>query len=130
MPTWVADRIGELLNEHKKAVNGARVLVLGASYKPDVGDVRESPSIRIMQALHKRGARMTFHDPYVDEVVLNGSKVRSIQLTTSAVEHADLVAVLTPHTAYDLDWVAEHAPLVFDATNAFGHDRWENVARL
>ena len=130
MPTWVANRIGELLNEHKKAVNGARVLVLGASYKPDVGDVRQSPSIRIMQALHKRGARMTFHDPYVDEVVLNGSKVRSIQLTTSAVEHADLVAVLTPHTTYDLHWVAEHAPLVFDATNAFGHDRWENVARL
>jgi UDP-N-acetyl-D-glucosamine dehydrogenase len=130
MPTWVANRIGELLNEHKKAVNGARVLVLGASYKPDVGDVRQSPSIRIMQALHKRGARMTFHDPYVEEVVLNGSKARSIQLTTSAVEHSDLVAVLTPHATYDLDWVAEHAPLVFDARNAFGHDRRENVARL
>ena len=130
MPTWVANRIGELLNEHGKAVKGAKVLVLGASYKPDVGDVRESPSIRIMQALHKRGAKVTFHDPYVPEVVLNGSTARSIQLTTAAVEHADLVAVLTPHRAYDLTWVGDHARLVFDARNAFGPDRREHLVRL
>ena len=54
---------------------GRKVLVLGASYKPDVGDVRESPSIRIIQALYKRGAKVTYHDPYVPEVVLNGSTV-------------------------------------------------------
>ena len=130
MPAWVANRIGELLNEHGKAVNGARILVLGASYKPDVGDVRESPSIRIMHALHKRGAKVTFHDPYVEEVILNDSIARSIQLTTAAVEHADLVAVLTPHGAYDLSWVGDHAPLVFDARNAFGSDRRDHVVCL
>ncbi len=67
--------------------------------------------MKIMQLLHKRGAKVAFHDPYVEEVALNGSTVRSVQLTTAAVEHADLVAVLTPHSAYDLDWVAEHAKL-------------------
>ncbi len=130
MPAWVASRIGELLNEHGKAVKDAKILVLGASYKPDVGDVRESPSIRIMQALHKRGAKVDFHDPYIDEVVLNGTSTRSIQLSTATVERADLVALLTPHHAYDLGWVGDHARLVFDARNAFGPERRGNVVPL
>ena len=130
MPAWVASRIGELLNEHGKSVKGSKVLVLGASYKPDVGDVRESPSIRIMQALHKRGAKVTFHDPYIEEVVLNGATARRVELSKVAVERADLVAVLTPHRAYDLAWVGDHATLVFDARNAFGPDAREHVVRL
>jgi len=130
MPSWVANRIGELLNEQGKAVKGSRILALGASYKADVGDIRESPSIRIMHALYARGAVVTYHDPFIRELALNGSTTRSIQLSTAAVEHADLVAVLTPHSAYDLDWVAAHAPLVFDARNAFGADRRGNVVRL
>jgi UDP-N-acetyl-D-glucosamine dehydrogenase len=130
MPAWVANRIGELLNEHGKAVKDAKVLVLGASYKPDVGDDRESPSIRIMQALHRRGAKVDFHDPYIDEVVLNGTSTRTIQLSTAAVERADLVALLTPHRAYDFGWVGDHARLVFDARNAFGPERRGNVVPL
>jgi UDP-N-acetyl-D-mannosaminuronate dehydrogenase len=62
--------------------------------------------------------------------MLHGSSLRSISLTTHAVEHADLVAVLTPHHAYDVAWVGDHARLVFDARNAFGSDRREHVARL
>jgi UDP-N-acetyl-D-glucosamine dehydrogenase len=130
MPNWVANRIAELLNEQGKAVKGSKILALGASYKADVGDIRESPSIRIMQALYARGAIVTYHDPFIDELALNGSTTRSIQLTTAAVKHADVVAVLTPHGAYDLDWVAAQAPLVFDARNAFGADRRGNVVRL
>jgi UDP-N-acetyl-D-glucosamine dehydrogenase len=111
-------------------VNGAKVLVLGASYKADVGDVRESPSVRIIQAIHKRGARVSYHDPFIPQLVLNGETMRSVQLSTAAVEHADLVAVLTPHSSYDLDWVADHASVVFDARNSFGSDRRRNVVRL
>ena len=66
MPGYVAARIGEALNEVGKAVKGAKILVLGVSYKPDVGDVRESPALRVMAALHRRGARVCFHDPFVD----------------------------------------------------------------
>ena len=66
MPAWVAGRIGEVLNDAGKSVKDARILVLGAAYKPDVGDVRESPAVKIMHLLHKRGARVEFHDPYVE----------------------------------------------------------------
>jgi UDP-N-acetyl-D-glucosamine dehydrogenase len=130
MPAWVAGRIGEALNDGSLAVKDARILVLGAAYKPDVGDVRESPAVKIMHLLHKRGARVEFHDPFVEEVVLNGTSLRRTDLTNVSVARADLVAVLTPHSAYDLDWVAEHARLVFDARNAFGPNRRPNVVRL
>jgi UDP-N-acetyl-D-glucosamine dehydrogenase len=86
--------------------------------------------VKIMQLLHKRGARLEFHDPYVEEVVLNGTALRRSALTNNTVSRADLVAVLTPHSAYDLDWVADHAALVFDARNAFGSSRRSNVVRL
>jgi UDP-N-acetyl-D-glucosamine dehydrogenase len=130
MPAWVAGRIAEMLNDARSSVKGAQILVLGAAYKPDVGDVRESPAVKIMHQLHKRGARVEFHDPYVGEVALNGMTLQRTELTNRAVAGADLVAVLTPHSAYDLDWVSEHAKLVFDARNAFGPNRRANVVRL
>ena len=71
MPVWVAGRIAEALNELGKAVKDTRILVLGASYKADLGDVRKSPSVKIMQLLHKRGARLSFHDPYVEEIAID-----------------------------------------------------------
>ncbi len=130
MPAWVAGRIGEVLNDKSLSVKDARILVLGAAYKPDVGDVRESPAVKIMHLLHKRGASVAFHDPYVADVTLNGMTLHRTELTNHAVARADLVAVLTPHSAYDLDWVAEHAKLVFDARNAFAPNRRSNVVRL
>jgi len=130
MPVWVAGRMAEALNQHGKAVKGAKVFVLGAAYKADVGDLRESPSIRIMQQLHKRGAKVSFHDPWVENIQLNGSNVRRSALTTEAVARADLVAVLTPHSVYDLEWVAEHARLVFDARNAVQGPKRPNVVKL
>jgi UDP-N-acetyl-D-glucosamine dehydrogenase len=130
MPAWVAARIGEALNEHAKPLKGARVLVLGVAYKPEVGDVRESPSLRVMSALARRGAKVTFHDPFVEVVTLDGKRLSRSELTARAVAGADLVALLTPHSAYDLDWLARVATLVFDARNAFGPGRRPNVVTL
>jgi UDP-N-acetyl-D-glucosamine dehydrogenase len=130
MPAWVTGRLAEALNECGKSVKDAKILVLGAAYKPDVGDVRESPAVRIINLLHRRGALLSFHDPYVEEVSVNGGTLRRTELTNNSVARADLVAVLTPHSAYDLDWVSEHAKLVFDARNAFGPNRRPNVVRL
>ena len=130
MPSWVTGRIAEALNDRGKAVKDAKIFVLGAAYKPDVGDIRESPSVKIINQLHKRGALLAFHDPYVDQVALNGGRLQRTELTTGAIAQADLIAVLTPHSAYDLDWVAEHAKLVFDARNAFGSNTAPNVVRL
>ena len=130
MPGWVAARIGEALNEHAKPLKGAKVLVLGVSYKPDVGDVRESPSLRVMSALARRGAKLTFHDPFVDAVTLDGKRLARTELTARAVAGADLVALLVPHSSYDLEWLAGTAGLLFDARNAYGPGNPPNLVRL
>jgi nucleotide sugar dehydrogenase len=130
MPAWVASRIGDALNDRGLAVKGAEIMVLGVAYKPDVGDVRESPAIKIAGLLHRRGARVSFHDPFIEEIAVNGGRLYRRDLTNDAVERAHCVALLTPHRNYDLDWLAEHAPLVFDATNAYGPNRRPNVVRL
>jgi UDP-N-acetyl-D-glucosamine dehydrogenase len=130
MPGWVAARIGEALNEHAKPLKGAKVLVLGVAYKPDVGDVRESPSLRVMSVLARRGVKLAFHDPFVDAVTLDGRRLARTELTARAVAGADLVALLTPHSSYDLEWLARTAGLVFDARNAYGPGGAPNLIRL
>jgi UDP-N-acetyl-D-glucosamine dehydrogenase len=130
MPGWVARRIGEALNEHAKALKGARVLVLGVTYKPDVGDVRESPSLRVMAALARRGVKLSFHDPFVDEVLVEGKRLPRSDLTARTVGGADLVALLTPHSTYNLDWLARTSALLFDARNAAGPRADPGVVRL
>ena len=130
MPAYVAARIADALNEHGRAMKGANIIVLGVAYKPDVADVRESPSLRVMHVLEKRGAKVSFHDPYVDSVTYNGSAHTRTDLTTKVLAQSDCVAVLTPHRAYDLDWIASQAGLVFDARNAYGPKRPANVVKL
>ncbi|HEV8565160.1 MAG TPA: nucleotide sugar dehydrogenase [Actinomycetota bacterium] len=130
MPAYVASRIGDALNEVGKAVKGAEILVLGVTYKPDVGDMRESPALKVMSALHRRGARLAYHDQYIPVLEFNGGGLASTDLSHRAIAAADCVAVLTPHSSYDLSWVADHARLIFDARNAFGPERHPNVVRL
>ena len=130
MPAYVASRIGEALSDAGKPMKGARVLVLGVTYKADVGDTRESPSLSVMGHLVKRGAEVSFHDPFVAEVSVGGSLLTRPDLTERLVAAADCVALLTPHRAYDLDWLVDHAKLVFDARNASGDRRLPNVVKL
>jgi len=130
MAAYVAGRIGDALNETGKPVNRANILVMGVSYKPDVADIRESPALKVMAHLLRRGARVSFHDPYVESVTVDGTVLGRMQLTQNVIGRSDCVAILTPHRAYDLDWIAAHAKLVFDARNAFGPDRRPNVIRL
>jgi UDP-N-acetyl-D-glucosamine dehydrogenase len=130
MPNYVAARLGDALNDAGKAVRGSSVLILGVSYKPDVGDVRESPALKVMTKLYKRGAKVSFHDPYVEAVPVNGVLATRVPLTQRTLETADCVALLTPHSSYDLEWIAEHSELLFDARNAFEDDRRPNVVRL
>jgi nucleotide sugar dehydrogenase len=130
MPAYVTSRIGDALNDAGKAVRGADILVLGVAYKVDVGDVRESPAIKVMTQLHKRGADVSFHDPFVEAVNVNGEVLSCRELTRKAVSSSDCVAILTPHSAFDFDWIATHARLIFDARNAYPNDRPNNVLRL
>jgi UDP-N-acetyl-D-glucosamine dehydrogenase len=130
MPKYVASRIEDTLREKGREVRGARILALGVTYKPDVADMAESPGLKVLIHLKHGGARVSFHDPYVSEVMMNGDLIGRSQLTERAVEAADCIAILAPHRAYDLDWIARHARLIFDAQNAFGPDRRPNVVRL
>jgi UDP-N-acetyl-D-glucosamine dehydrogenase len=130
MPAYVAARIGDVLNDRGRPLRDANVLVLGIAYKPDVGDIRESPSLRVIQVLQRKGASVTFHDPYIDSLSMNGSRLTRTELTRRNVAGADCVALLTPHRLYDLEWIAANASVVFDARNAFGVARLPNVIRL
>jgi UDP-N-acetyl-D-glucosamine dehydrogenase len=130
MPAYVCARIGDALNDVGKAVKGAQILVLGVAYKPDVGDMRESPGLGVITILEKRRAKVVFHDPYIAAIPHDGSSLARTDLTSRALAQADCVALLTPHSSYDLDWIASHSKLVFDARNAYGAKRPANVVRL
>jgi nucleotide sugar dehydrogenase len=130
MPRYIASRVGDILNDVGKPVRGSRIFTLGVTYKPDVGDVRESPSLMAMKALHRKGAVVSFHDPFVEEVPVNGVSIRRKDLLEGLAE-ADLVLLLTPHSSYDLDCIADRASLVFDTRNAYGASvPRENVIHL
>jgi nucleotide sugar dehydrogenase len=130
MPAWTVERITEIMSDRGSAVRGANILVLGVAYKPDIGDARESPSALVMARLLRRGARVSFHDPYIEAIEVGGSEMHRVELTRRLLESSDLVALLTPHRAYDLDWIGEHARIVFDARNAYGPAVLPNVVRL
>jgi UDP-N-acetyl-D-glucosamine dehydrogenase len=117
MPEYVCQRVADALNERVKSVKGSRILVLGASYKRDVDDVRESPALDILRILHSRGARVSYNDPYVPELRLDHLTLRSEDLMP-AVRGADLVVIVTDHSAYSYREIVEAASLVVDTRNA------------
>lgn len=129
MPDYVVSKIGDALNDERKAVNGSRILLLGAAYKPNVGDVRESPALDIIHLLRQRGAAVCYHDPYVPRLTVDlgaeSFSLESIDLTAPALREADCVVVVTDHDAYDWDWIAGQAPLLVDTRNAIARELGE-----
>ena len=118
-PQFVADRVVALLNDYSKALRGSRILVLGVAYKRDVDDVRESPSLDVMSLLLERGADITVADPMVESVMLHDRRHASVPLTKALVAAADVVLLLTDHTAFDRRMIVENASLIVDTRNAF-----------
>jgi UDP-N-acetyl-D-glucosamine dehydrogenase len=118
MPEHVVTTIGDLLNEERTAVNGARVLLLGVAYKADVSDVRESPALDILRLLDEKGADVRYHDPYVPELALEGRTWKNVEPTDEELAAADLVVVLTDHSAVDYARVVARAQRVYDTRNA------------
>jgi UDP-N-acetyl-D-glucosamine dehydrogenase len=118
MPEHVADRIGDLLNDQRKAVNGAQVLILGVAYKRDVGDMRESPALDVVAHLARRGAEIRYHDPHVHEFEVDGRVYKGQELTDTTLAEADIAVILTDHSAVDYERIARLSRRVFDTRNA------------
>ena len=120
MPEYCVERIGDMLNSRfAKALNGAKVLVLGVAYKQDIDDYRESPAIRVIEELKKEGAIVSYYDPFVSRYRHKGVwNEGEEKLTAELLESSDIVVVTTAHTTVDYDFVQQHSKAVFDTKNA------------
>lgn len=119
MPEYCVDRAARILNTFKKSMNGAKILVLGVAYKQDIADFRESPAINVIKELQKRGADVSYYDPWVPSFRWKGMSMTGIPaLTEEALREADLVMVTTAHTNVDYAFVQKNAKFVFDTKNA------------
>ena len=130
MPAYVAHRAAELLNAHKKCLNGAKVLMLGLAYKRDVDDLRESPALKVAEELLQWGADLSVHDPYISEWTFGNRTYRSVALDQATLSEADLVLITTDHSNVDYDAVIQHAPLIYDTRNALQGVKAPHVFRL
>jgi UDP-N-acetyl-D-glucosamine dehydrogenase len=120
MPRHAVSLVMDALNDRRKCLLGADVLVLGVAYKRDVSDVRESPALEIMRMLAERGARVSYADPHIPQLVVGDLKLTSAPLTAETVERADCVLIATDHRAFDYALIARAAALVVDLRNALG----------
>ena len=119
MPHYVVDKIARALNTRKKALNGARILLIGLAYKKDVNDTRDSPAFDVAQDLCDHGARVAYHDPYVATAPLKGVTTRSTPLTPGQLARCDAVVILTDHANVDYGLILRRASLIVDTRNHY-----------
>ena len=120
MPRYVVERVQDALNEQGKPLKGTQVLVLGAAYKPNVDDIRESPALDVIGLLRQKGSEVSYHDPYIPKIEHDGWELRSVPELLPAVQAADCVVVVTNHSAYDYHTLLDAANLILDTRNALG----------
>jgi UDP-N-acetyl-D-glucosamine dehydrogenase len=118
MPDYVVELVTEALNQRRRCLNGAKVLVLGVAYKRGVGDTRESPALEILLKLREKGSEVAYADPYVPALELHDETLKSVVLTDEELAAADCVVILTDHPTFDYRRVVEVARLVVDPRNA------------
>jgi UDP-N-acetyl-D-glucosamine dehydrogenase len=129
MPHFVVDKIQNALNDHRKPVKGSHIHILGIAYKREIDDVRESPALDIILLLERRGARVTYSDPFVPKVRLDDHELVSEDVDTMVTE-ADCVVVVTDHSGFDYAGIGESAKLIVDTRNAFKNHPSPKVVRL
>ena len=131
MPAFVKDTVANGLNGHGKALNGSSVLILGAAYKKDIDDVRESPALDVLILLEMAGAIVDFFDPYVADIVIdNKTKVGLTELTAENLQTYDAVAILTDHSNVDYELVKKQSALIIDTRNVYPLNHDEKIIRL
>ena len=120
MPRFVIGRVQDALNDHGKPMKGSNVLVLGVAYKPDIDDLRESPAIDVIRLLQAKGARVSYHDPYIPRVREDDWEIESVKDLMKAVKEADCVVIVTNHKSYNYAAILDQAKLIVDTRNALG----------
>ncbi len=121
MPHFVVEKVADALNERRKSLKGSRVLVLGLAYKPDIDDVRESPSLELIELLQRKGAKVDYNDPYILQTHKQREydlRMTSKKLTAKMLAGYDAVVISTNHSDYDYSWIVKNAQLVVDSRNA------------
>lgn len=127
MPRYVVSKIQDALNDNGKPVKGSQVLVLGAAYKPDIDDLRESPALDVIGLLFQKKAKVSYHDPYIPLIRQDNWELESVSDLIPAVQSADCVVVITNHSSYDYGAILEAANLIVDTRNVFGSIAHKNL---
>jgi UDP-N-acetyl-D-glucosamine dehydrogenase len=132
MPRFVITRVQDALNDQSKALKGSRVLVMGVAYKPDIDDLRESPALDVIGLLMRKGATVSYHDPFIPHLKHDNWTLSSVPDLMKAVKSADCVVIVTNHKSYDYPAILEQAQLIVDTRNALGEHGRHNpkVVRL
>lgn len=131
MPRYTVSRITEILGRHGKPLAGSQVLAIGASFKENIGDTRHSPAIKVMELLQEQGAIVTYSDPNVPKIVLDGNELESIQLIPEVLQDFDAVVILVDHDGNDWDQIINSSQLILDTRNAANHlAGHENLFRI
>jgi len=128
MPYYVVNMTMEALNSHNKTLKNAKIMLLGAAYKKDIDDPRESPSLKIIEILEAKGARVEYNDDYIKQIKVNGKQYKSAEL--SNISDYDCVVISTDHSYYDYEKIAKEAKLVVDARNALKKHRNDKIWKL
>ncbi|MGC2661955.1 MAG: nucleotide sugar dehydrogenase [Bryobacteraceae bacterium] len=129
MPEFVVEKIQGALNDAAKPVRGSHIHILGTAYKRDIDDVRESPALDILLLLRRLGAKVTYSDPYVPSIRIDGTTLESVEMASS-VEAADCVVIVTDHKAVDYQVVLDRSRLIVDTRNALKGFRSDKIVRL
>ncbi len=119
MPDYVVNKVSYALNKYRKTINGSKILILGVSYKKNIGDTRESPALKVMHRLLKWGAELSYYDPFVPNIEVDGKQFNSIDsLSKDTLKNTDCTLILTAHSNVDYDFVLKNSNVVVDTRNA------------
>lgn len=118
MPEYVVERAAEILNEHGKPLNNAKILILGVTYKKDVADIRESPALKVIEILERKKASVSYFDPYISSLKVKEKAYQSVKLSVDTLKSADLVIILTDHSNVDYKLVLNYSRAILDTRKA------------
>jgi UDP-N-acetyl-D-glucosamine dehydrogenase len=130
MPSYTVERAAEILNSSGRPLKGAKILILGVTYKKDIDDMRETPVLKIIRLLEKNGAQVSYSDPYVPKFVHNEKTYKSVEINTETLRNSDLVIITTDHGKFDYNLIYKYSPLILDTRNALKNIRDPRIFRL